>query len=258
VSLKQYIQPSLKSCDNPQVQAVFFDAAGTLIHLRESVGASYSRLAERHGVKAAPEQFETAFRRAWKMRPQPQHHGIPPNDGDRGWWAGLVDDCFAETLGARLPAEIMKPLFEDLYAWFAQPEAWRAYPEVRQVLEELRSRFRLFILSNFDARLKGILDGLNLLPLFESVVISSETGYSKPHKGMFIHAARLAGLKPDECLHVGDEKQADFQGAVQAGFQACLVERPEFDLSTALLPCLQGGRTAGQCISTATSPSPPR
>lgn len=244
MNLKQDSQPGLNNLDRPQVQAVFFDAAGTLIHLQESVGASYARLAERHGVRAAPEQLEAAFRRAWKTRPQPHHHGIPPNDGDRGWWAGLVDDCFADALKARLPAEVMKPLFADLYAWFARPEAWRAYPEVRQVLEELRGRLRLFILSNFDARLKGILDGLNLLPLFEGVIISSETGYSKPHAGIFSHAARLAGLKPEECLHVGDEKQADFHGALQAGFQACLVERPEFDLSTALLPCLQGGRSA--------------
>ncbi len=244
MNLKQDSQPSLNNHGRPQVQAVFFDAAGTLIHLQESVGASYARLAQRHDVKAVPEQLETAFRRAWKTRPQPQHHGIPASDGDRGWWAGLVDDCFADALGARLPAEVMKPLFEDLYAWFARPEAWLAYPEVRQVLEELRGRFRLFILSNFDARLKGILDGLGLLPLFESVVISSDTGYSKPHAGIFSHAARLAGLKPDECLHVGDEKQADFQGALQAGFQACLVERPEIDLSTALLPRLQGGRSA--------------
>lgn len=244
MNLKQDSQPSLNNLDCPQVQAVFFDAAGTLIHLQESIGASYARLAQRHGVKAAPEQLEAAFRRAWKARPQPQHHGIPPSDGDRGWWAGLVDDCFADAQGARLPAEVMKPLFEDLYAWFARPEAWRAYPEVRQVLEQLRGRFRLFILSNFDARLKSILNGLGLLPLFEAVVISSETGYSKPHAGIFNHAARLAGLKPEECLHVGDEKQADLHGALQAGFQACLVERPEFDLSTTLPPFLQGGRSA--------------
>lgn len=258
MSQKQDSQPSLENLGRPQVKAVFFDAAGTLIHLLESVGFTYARVAEQHGVKAAPEQLETAFRRAWKTRPQPQHHGIPPRDGDRGWWAGLVDDCFADALGARLPAEVMKPLFEDLYAWFARPEAWQAYPEVRQVLEELRGRFRLFILSNFDARLRGILEGLGLLPLFESVVISSETGYSKPHAGIFSHAARLSGLKPEECLHVGDEKQADLHGALQAGFQACLVERPEQDLRTALLPCLQAGWPTGQCISTATSPSPPR
>lgn len=243
MNLKQVSQPSLNNLDRSQVQAVF-SMPPTLIHLQESVGASYARLAQRHGVKAVPEQLEAAFRRAWKARPQPQHHGIPPSDGDRGWWAGLVDDCFADALGARLPAEVMKPLFEDLYAWFARPEAWQAYPEVRQVLEQLRGRFRLFILSNFDARLKSILNGLGLLPLFEAVVISSEIGYSKPHAGIFSHAARLAGLKPEECLHVGDEKQADLHGALQAGFQACLVERPEFDLSTALPSCLQGGRSA--------------
>lgn len=237
---KQDTGPGLTHHDHARVQAVFFDAAGTLIHLQESVGASYARLAERHGVKTAPEKIEAAFRRAWKIHPQPLHHGIPPKDGDRGWWEGLVDVCFADALGARLPAEVMKPLFEDLYTWFARPEVWSAYPEVWQVLEGLRKRHRLFILSNFDARLKGILEGLGLLHLFESVVISSEVGYSKPHPGIFIHAARMAGLKPEACLHVGDEKEADFQGAVQAGFQACLVERPEIDLHSALLPRLEG------------------
>lgn len=229
----------LMSHGGPQVKAVFFDAAGTLIHLRESVGDSYARLAQRHGVEAAPEQLEAAFRQAWKTHPQPQHHGIPPEDGDRGWWADLVDACFADALGTKLPAEVMNPLFEDLYSWFARPEAWQTYPEVKPVLEQLRDRSRLFVLSNFDARLKSILDGLGLLPLFESVVISSEVGHSKPHPGIFIHAARLAGLEPGECLHAGDELEADLKGAQQAGFQACLIKRPDTDLGT-LLSSLPG------------------
>lgn len=223
----------------PQVRAVFFDAAGTLIHLRESVGATYARLAGNHGVQVSPEQIEAAFRRAWKTHPQPQHDGSPAKDGDRRWWAALVDDCFADVLGESLPPGVMTPLFDDLYSWFARPEAWQAYPEAKPVLEQLRCRFRLFVLSNFDARLKRILDGLDLLPLFEHVIISSEVGHSKPHPGIFIHAARLAGLEPGECLHAGDEPEADLKGAQQAGFQACLIKRPETDLG-ALLSSLPG------------------
>ena len=39
------------------IQAITYDAAGTLIHLAEPVGVSYSTVAARHGISSAPERL---------------------------------------------------------------------------------------------------------------------------------------------------------------------------------------------------------
>ncbi len=61
------------------VSCVFFDAAGTLIRLREPVGEAYARIAARHGIEVDPQSVETAFLQAWKTTPPLLHpDGEPP------------------------------------------------------------------------------------------------------------------------------------------------------------------------------------
>src|SRR5688500_16134229 len=88
--------------DNSSPRAIFFDAAGTLFHLREPVGETYARIALKHGVRAEPRALEEAFRAAWKALPSPLHpEGTPPADDDRAWWREVVRQTFA----AMIPEE---------------------------------------------------------------------------------------------------------------------------------------------------------
>ncbi|MCA1964567.1 MAG: HAD-IA family hydrolase [Prosthecobacter sp.] len=235
--------PSERSSPHPsgwdgEVQAVFFDAAGTLISLTEPVGATYARLAAAHGILAAPEELEKAFRQAWKAHPQPQHGGIPPADGERGWWLTLVRSTFALAMGHPLPDSALQPLFEDLYRHYETAAAWQPYPDTVPALETIQGRYRLFVLSNFDQRLHRILENTRLAGYFEGVITSAQTGHAKPHPGIFTAAARLAHLPPAACLHIGDEHEADFLGAQAAHFQARHLTRPQSDLIQLLGPLL--------------------
>ena len=217
------------------MKAVFFDAAGTLIRVREPVGETYARIAARHELSVEPAAMEQAFRAAWRRLPQPQHDGGPAADDERGWWRNLVRAVFAPVLsseqGDEWNEERFENLFGDLYAHFALPEAWLVFPDVRPALESLAGRGRrLLVLSNFDRRLRTILSGHDLTRYFDHLVISSEVGASKPDPLIFATAARLAACSPGECLHIGDDEQCDLQGARAAGFQARLVKRPSHDL----------------------------
>ena len=212
------------------IEAVFFDAAGTLITLREPVGATYSRIAAGHQVRASPEALATAFRSAWKSRPQPQHGGQRPADDDRSWWLALVADCFRTATGAALPPPVLDPLFSSLYEHYARPDAWLLCPDALPALRRLHGRFRLFVLSNFDRRLLSILEGHRLSPWFERIILSSETGFSKPHPGIFAAACALAALPPSRCLHAGDDPTADIAGATASGFHHFHIVRPHQDL----------------------------
>jgi len=87
----------------------------------------------------------------------------------------------------------------------------------RPLLESLRRRFLLGIVSNFYGNLEGILEAEGLRPLFGVVADSARVGSMKPDKEIFLHAARSLGVRPEEALMVGDSLNRDMRGAEAAG-----------------------------------------
>lgn len=210
---------------------ISFDAAGTLIQVREPVGRTYATLARQHGVVVDEAALKGAFRSVWGQLDTPLWpEGTCAPDDERGWWHELVRRVFARALGAALPAQVLDPLFENLYAFFAEPEAWMVFDDVRPALEDLARDHRLCVLSNFDGRLRGILRGHDLEGFFEQVIVSSEVGAAKPHARMFETALRVMGAAAETSWHVGDDERCDLLGAQSCGWRAFWVRRPGSDL----------------------------
>ncbi len=92
----------------------------------------------------------------------------------------------------------------------------RAYPEVRDVLDELSRDVVVAIVSNADTAL--LLEVLQRNDLFIPYVITAEEemGY-KPAATLFERAIRHLGLPAQHILHVGDSVVEDVQGAAAVG-----------------------------------------
>ncbi len=218
-------------------KAIFFDAAGTLIHLAESVGDTYSRFSARFGINISAEAINTAFRTTWLRTPTPHRpEGQPAADDDRSWWQQIASQTFERALGHAVASALMEPLFDELYAHYADPAAWKVFADVRPALDKLNVNHQLLILSNFDRRLRRILEGHELLDYFTHLFISSEIGAYKPHARMFEAALRASNAQPENCLHVGDDARCDVEGAQLAGLSFFEVKRPECGLD--MLPRL--------------------
>ncbi len=211
------------------LQTIFFDAAGTLIHLKEPVGQTYATFAAQHGIQVEEQALKNAFRYAWNSLPAPLHPSASPDD-DRSWWRSLVSEVFTHALGTPLPEEALDPLFADLYDHFALPQAWAVYEDVQPALEDLSRDHRLLVLSNFDRRLRSILEGHQLTPFFETILLSSEIGASKPHPRVFKAALDVADCPPEACLHVGDDPVRDIEGAQSQSIWTYHVTRPDAGL----------------------------
>jgi putative hydrolase of the HAD superfamily len=95
------------------------------------------------------------------------------------------------------------------------------YDDVRPALERLRSRYRLFALSNGNADLErcGIAD------LFAGHITARGAGAAKPDARIFAQLAAAAGVDAERVLHIGDDPWADVVGATQAGMQAAWINR---------------------------------
>lgn len=207
------------------IQAVFFDAAGTLCRIRERVGATYAKIAARQGLVLEPSILEERFLRAIRSAPPLAFPQIPAAETpvwERRWWREIVQKVLAlDEADKRL-----EPIFSDLFDYFGSEEGWELYPEVPGVLRELQGAgYRTGIISNFDSRLRGILDRLGILKWIDPLVISSTVGVAKPAPKIFFHALETAGIKPEEALHIGNELEADVHGAMAAGMQGWLLDR---------------------------------
>ena len=133
-----------------------------------------------------------------------------------------------------------RAFFERAYSHFAEAGAWKLYPEVIEVLEALRPRFDLAVVSNFDGRLRMILEQLGVSKFFLQVFLSSELGADKPDPLIYRRALQLCSGASNETLHVGDDPVRDWQGAEAAGLSIFRLERPRNslrDLITTLQSC---------------------
>ena len=100
------------------------------------------------------------------------------------------------------------------------------FPDTVPALEALRAAgVRLVAASNWDVSLHEQLERTGLTPLLDGAISSAEVGAPKPDPEIFVRALALAGARPEEALHVGDDVEADVGGALAAGLEPVLIDR---------------------------------
>lgn len=227
----------------PVIRALLFDAAGTLIEPAEGVAGVYARCFARAGWPLEPPRVRAAFGTVFSDAAAPDYAAFSDGDAvERAWWRGVVFEtlraCGVDPLADEARAG---DCFESLFRHYAAPGAWRVFPEVEGVLEAARRAGLVTgVVSNFDRRLHGILDGLGLS--FGFVLTSADARARKPDPGIFRQALARLGMEAAEVRHAGDSPEADGVGARSAGIVPFLVERPARDLRGFLSEVLAEGR----------------
>ena len=207
---------------------VVLDAAGTLLELRRPVGQTYADLARRVGVELDPATLEKAFHRTFRAAPPLAFGHLEPalrRAAERDWWRRVVQECVA---GAGAPDDLpIDRLFDLAWEFFGGPAPWRVPDDVRPGLRALRRQgHRLAVLSNWDGRLAGLLDGLGLGGYFARVLVSADLPADKPSPEAFRAAAvALADLGSATPVMVGDRIDHDVEPALAAGWGAIWLDR---------------------------------
>lgn len=205
----------LKAKPLTQIRIVSFDVGGTLIVPWPSVGHIYAEVAAQNGYPDLdPVTLTRRFNAAW--------HDKQPFTYRQADWADLVDQTFA-SLVEPPPS---RTFFPALYRRFTESSAYRVYPDAVSVLSHLRRRrFQLAIISNWDERLRSLLDALGLTHFFDRILISCEIGFAKPAPEIFQRALTELNAPPEAVLHVGDTVETDVLGAESAHLNALWLNR---------------------------------
>ena len=205
------------------IQAVVFDAVGTLIHPAPPAPLVYAAVAARYGSTLPPqviaERFIAAFVREEEIDRATGLH--TSEDRERARWRRIVGQVLDDVTDPNA-------CFRELYDHFSRPDAWRCEAEALVTLEQLTDRgFTLGLASNYDARLHTVLEGLPMLWTITHVVISSEVGWRKPAPAFFARVCHELALPAEQILYVGDDLSNDYAAAAAAGMRAVLFD-PEY------------------------------
>jgi FMN hydrolase / 5-amino-6-(5-phospho-D-ribitylamino)uracil phosphatase len=168
-------------------------------HTAESMRAMRARLALRHPERS----HDLTFLRRQSLAKQFTAAGYP---------AALCDQAMEVFLEARNRVQF--------------------YDDVRPALLRLRCVYRLYAVSNGNADL----DRCGIGDYFHGHVTAISAGAAKPDARIFAALAEMAGVPPEEVMHIGDDPLADVVGARQAGMQAVWINRDSRTWPVALAP----------------------
>src|SRR5205085_11021995 len=110
-------------------------------------------------------------------------------------------------------------------------QSFEVRPEALQVLAWAQPRYRTAMISNFAyaPTLYESLDRFGIRSAFETVVVSAEVGWIKPHRNIFDHTFQTMGIQPAEALFIGDQLYVDVYGALNCGMHVAWIETERQD-----------------------------
>jgi len=117
----------------------------------------------------------------------------------------IVDESLAKKLGTQ---------FLELL-----PTRTQLFPNTKEILKYLKDKgYVLHLITNgFDAVQHSKLKHSGLTHFFKEVITSECSNCLKPQKEIFEYAFNRCEAVPQECIMIGDNFEADIQGAINAG-----------------------------------------
>jgi phosphoglycolate phosphatase len=180
------------------LRAVLFDMDGTVLDTAPDMAAALNTL---RAEEALPPMAYDAVRCAVS-------HGA----------ARVVNVGFPDASAEQTAA--LQRRFLEIYRG-SLSRGTRLFPGMGEVLERLAERrLKAGIVTNKAGWLtEPLLEEMGLRARFDCVVSGDTLAERKPHPLPLLHAAKLAGVAPDECIYVGDAER-DVQAAHAAGMTA--------------------------------------
>jgi len=242
------------------IQAIIFDLDDTLVQEMASAEAAFlttcALAQERYGVEPAALHYTVRkeARQLWQQSPAREY---ATSVGISSW----------EALWARFAGEGLD--LAELRQWsaFYRCEAWSralavhnitdptltvylseifprerrrlhiVYPDVKAVLDNLRARYPLALLSNGAPDLQWEkIRGAGLKDYFDPIVVTGELGVGKPDPRVYRHVLDLLKVSPEAAVMVGNSLRSDIAGAKAVGIRAIWVNRDGKELNGEVRP----------------------
>ncbi|CAK4031909.1 uncharacterized hydrolase [Lecanosticta acicola] len=241
-----------------------FDAFGTLFKPRQPIGQQYADVARSFGLGGfsnddVAKSFKEAFQKESKANPNfGKANGLNPEK----WWTNIITNTFQPLIPPK--QDIPKDFVPKLIHRFWCDEGYTLFPDVLPLVKRIREAHRstddqvvIGVITNSDDRVPDILKsfGMRVGSLrygsnahsesssgdehdIDFAVMSYDVGAEKPDKRIFTAAEEVLQVLLDSeatktehdlsqwrKVYIGDEYDKDVVGALEAGWNAVLIDR---------------------------------
>lgn len=212
------------------IRAVAFDVNGTLVRIQtedgdEQIFRSAAHFLTYQGIDLHRDQVRDLYFQIMKEQLRASLEEYPEFDAV-GIWRSIIDrhmTDFTRALPAAKLAEM--PLFLAEMSRGIARRRLGLYPFVREVLDVLRGRYPLAVVTDAQsAHARGELHKAGLLGYFGPVVVSGDHGYRKPDRRLFQLALDGMNVAAAHTLFVGNDMYRDIYGAREAGMATVMFD----------------------------------
>ncbi|MQL72397.1 hypothetical protein Taro_004769 [Colocasia esculenta] len=159
-------------------KALLVDAVGTLLVPSQPTAQIYRKIGEKYGVEYSEDEILNRYRWAYE---QPWGHSrLRYVDDGRPFWQFIV----SSSTGCS-----NSQYFEELYQYYMTDKAWHLCdPDAERVFKALRKAgIKIAVVSNFDTRLRPLLQALKCDHWFDAVAVSAEASDRIPYPLFLFH-----------------------------------------------------------------------
>ncbi len=206
-------------------KAVFLDVGGTLLGMGDPPSV-YRQILADHGYRFDVETVREAQKAAREASlalpcgPFPDQTIDAERESARRDW--MVRDLLRRLGVVDGFEECRRAIWQ---SWLGT-DVFRRYPEVGPVLARLKAQgYVVGAISNWERRLELLLTNHGLASYLDFVLASEAEGHVKPGLYLYEKALRLAGVQPEEAMHVGDSYEHDVEAPQSLGITAVLLSR---------------------------------
>ncbi len=212
------------------VQAIVFDVNGTMVEIwteddREDIFRAAGHFLTYQGIDLRRHRVRDLYFEIMKRQQAESSEQYPEFDAI-GIWRTIVEDHMTDYTRA-LPADKLAQLpafLAEMYRGMSRRHLG-LYPHVRAVLEELRARFRLAIVTDGQSGYaRGELQAVGLTEFFDPIVISGDHGFRKPDGRLFQIVLDSLGVPAESALYVGNDMYRDIYGAGAVGMRTVMFD----------------------------------
>jgi putative hydrolase of the HAD superfamily len=212
------------------IRAVAFDVNGTLVRIltqdgMDQIFRSVAHFLTYQGIDLHRHQIRDLYFGAMKEQQQASSEEHPEFDAV-AIWRSLIQEHATEFTRGLPPGKLeqMPQFLAEMYRGISRCRL-RLYPHVREVLDVLRERYPLAIVTDAQsAYARGELHKVGLLDYFDPIVVSGDHGYRKPDRRLFQLALDGMGVAAEHALYVGNDLHRDISGAREAGMHTVMFD----------------------------------
>ncbi len=209
------------------IEVVIFDLGSTLIYEVGEWDGLFARADEElwkalHGAGVGLEPREVYGEAETLFEVYYQQHR---DDLDEPTTVAVLDGLL-RARGYSVPKDTLREAMRRMFA--VTQSNWLGESDAVATLQALRNQgYRLGIISNAsdDDNTQALVDKAGVRPYFEYIMSSAVFGRRKPDPAIFRDALAHFGVKPERAVMVGDNYEADIEGAHAAGMQGIWITR---------------------------------